>query len=85
MPKTPEEKHLEIMLAICEINTTIKKVIEPAVGQADDNKDDIIRIIGFQKVIKYVGGLTVVTTASLVGKMIYGFISKHPPPPNIPH
>lgn len=40
--KSEEEKHLEIMLAIKEINTTIEILVEPAVKQTYVNKDKII-------------------------------------------
>lgn len=38
---TDEEKHLEVMTAIKGINTTIEKVLEPAVKQTYINKDKI--------------------------------------------
>lgn len=37
-----EEKHTQIMVALGEINTTLEKVVAPAVSQTYDNKDAII-------------------------------------------
>lgn len=69
---------------IREINTTLLKLVEPAVTQTYKNKDVLINVVAFQKVIKYVGGLTVITTFGVAGRLIYGFMSKHPPPPPPP-
>lgn len=74
-------KEDEILVELGKLNAKFDDVIKPAVDQAWDNKDNILRIMGFQKVIKYVGGTTVATTAVIVGKIVYGFISKLPPPP----
>ena len=74
---TDEDKHLKVMIALAEINTTLIEVVKPAVDQVYLNKDDIIRMHSFQRIIKYIGGTTVGITVTIAGKMAYGLISKH--------
>jgi hypothetical protein len=73
----------DIKVNIAEIKIHMERSV-PAMEQVWQNEKDIIRIEGFQRVVKYVGGLTVVTSFAIAGKMIYNFISKHPPPPMHP-
>lgn len=84
--KTPEEKHLEIMLAIGEIKTVIKKVVEPAIGQVYENERAILTLNNNAnnakdsrgRLISYAAlGLSLVVTA-LAWIRLYK-------PPNLPH
>ena len=52
-----DEKHVQIMTQLQDLNTKFDQLIKPAIDQTYDNKDDIIRIKSFQSVIKYVGTL----------------------------
>lgn len=74
---TDEKKHLEVMTAIKGINTTIEKVLEPAVSQTYKNKDEIIKIKSFQSTAKWVGGVfgTAVIFTSVRG--IWNYIKHH--------
>lgn len=74
---TDEEKHLEVMTAIKGINTTIEKVLEPAVDQTYKNKEDITKIQSFQSTVKWVGctfGLAVIFTTV---RGIWTYITRH--------
>ena len=54
---TDEEKHLEVMKQLENLNTKFDLVIKPAIIQTYKNKDDILKIKSFQQVTKYLGGL----------------------------
>lgn len=74
---TDEQKHLEVMTAIEGINTTIKKVLEPAVTQTYKNEKEIIKIQSFQSTVKWVGTIfgSAVIFTSVRG--IWNYIKHH--------
>lgn len=74
---TDEEKHLEVMTAIKGINTTIKKVLEPAVEQTYKNEKEIIKIKSFQSVTKYLGGLMTTIVMFITLRSIWDWIKHH--------
>lgn len=50
-----DKKHTEIMVAIGNIDTTIKKVITPAVDQVWETKNDITKLKVKQSLVTWVG------------------------------
>ena len=68
----------EIKVLIGNVDTKFEEVVRPAVSQTYKNKDEIIRIKSFQKIIKWVGSTTAAIVAIAVGKSLFNIFSKHP-------
>lgn len=74
---TDEEKHLEVMTQLQDLNTKFAEVIKPAVDQVYKNKDDIIKIKSFQSVTKYLGGLISSVVMFITLRSLWDWIKHH--------
>lgn len=75
---TPEERHTQVMIRLENLDTKIEERIIPAVEQAWENKDDIIRIKGKIKLGQWVGGVIGSAFIFTIARNVYAYVTKHP-------